>query len=546
MPELTYFDAHAQYGARPLKPFQERWSLDHLLEDLELAGIAGALVRHSQALQYEPMHGNLRLCRDLEQHRDRLYPNWTILPALADDFPEPDELLKLLREHDVRAVNLWPKTCGLPIRKRVFKHLARLLADEQILLTVSYGDLYDFDHADRFLELFENSPVLLCDQTWAQWREVQLLMDRHENLHLEFSSFQANRAIEWFGHKFGFDRCLFGTGQPQKSPGAARSFLDFRLCSLADAEAVAAGNLRRLLKGAGPTRPPAPGPWHDAITAEQRAGEPLSCRVLDAHCHVLHDGADNAGQCYVMPRGDAQGLLEITRRMGVDLTALMSWNGTVGMDAPAGNIVTADAVRQAPDEFTGLLSLNPTHQDADELRREIEHYHLDLGFRGLKPYQRTVIPYNHPAFEPWWRFGEEHRLYGLFHISVGGVNAVLDIAQRHPGFHCLIAHSGGSFAFAEQVAGVMKQAPNIYAELTLTPVTNGVIEWLCEEVGADRVLFGTDAPMRDPRPQLGWVVFTRLSVEDKLKILGGNFRRILMDADLPGHELPEVVTREWG
>jgi len=110
--------------------------------------------------------------------------------------------------------------------------------------------------------------------------------------------------------------------------------------------------------------------------------------------------------------------------------------------------------------------------------------------------------------------------------------------RRYPNFHCLIAHSGGSFAFADQVIEVARKAPNIYAELTLTPVTNGVIEYLAERIGADRVLYGTDIPMRDPRPQLGWVVFSRLSEADKRQVLGENFRRILSDGRLPGHGLP--------
>ncbi|MBI2301301.1 MAG: amidohydrolase family protein [Armatimonadetes bacterium] len=544
MPELIYFDAHAQFGARPLKPFQERWSLAHLLDDMDLAGIAAALVRHSQALHYDAMHGNLRLLDEIAPHRDRLHPCWTILPDMADDFLSPAEMLQQLRDHAVRAAAIFPKTCGLPVADDLLAPLADALAEGGLLLLVAYPEFSDCHEADCFLHAFADVNVLLTDHAWPNWREVQWLMGRHPRLHLEFSSFQANRAIEWFGERFGFERCLFGTGQPMKSPGAARSFLDFRLCTDQQAQMVAAGNLRRLLGGAGPTAPPPPGPFHDAITAEQRAGRPLSCLVLDAHCHVLHDGANAAGERYVMVRGDAEGMLEVTRRMGIDCTALMSWNGTVGMDAAAGNIVTAAAVRHAPDELFGLLTLNPTHQSFEEMTREIEHYHLDMGFLGLKPYQRTVIPYNQASFEPWWRFGDEHHLYGLFHISVGGINVVLDIAQRHPSFHCIIAHSGGSYAFAEQVAGVAKQAPNIYAELTLTPVTNGVVEWLCAEIGADRVLFGTDAPMRDPRPQLGWVVFTRLSEDEKRLVLGGNFRRILLDGRLPGHQPPACVVRE--
>ena len=77
---------------------------------------------------------------------------------------------------------------------------------------------------------------------------------------------------------------------------------------------------------------------------------------------------------------------------------------------------------------------------------------------------------------------------------------------------------------------VMKEFNNVMAELTLTPVPNGIIEWLCGEVGSNRVLFGTDAPMRDPRPQLAWCVYTRLDAKDKKNILGANFARTLSAA----------------
>ena len=70
-------------------------------------------------------------------------------------------------------------------------------------------------------------------------------------------------------------------------------------------------------------------------------------------------------------------------------------------------------------------------------------------------------------------------------------------------------------------------APNVYAEITYTSVTNGVIEFLVEAAGEDRVVFGSDQPMRDPRPQLGWVVWADLPAEVRAKVLGGNFQTIL-------------------
>ena len=64
-------------------------------------------------------------------------------------------------------------------------------------------------------------------------------------------------------------------------------------------------------------------------------------------------------------------------------------------------------------------------------------------------------------------------------------------------------------------------------EITLTPSWGGIIEYLAAGAGVDRVMYGSDLPMRDPRQQLGWVVYSRLNLEDKKKVLGGNAQRLL-------------------
>jgi predicted TIM-barrel fold metal-dependent hydrolase len=66
----------------------------------------------------------------------------------------------------------------------------------------------------------------------------------------------------------------------------------------------------------------------------------------------------------------------------------------------------------------------------------------------------------------------------------------------------------------------------VYLQLTYTTVTLGAIEYLVREAGADKVLFGTDSPMRDPRPQVGWLAYANLSLEEKAEVFGGNMKRI--------------------
>ena len=73
----------------------------------------------------------------------------------------------------------------------------------------------------------------------------------------------------------------------------------------------------------------------------------------------------------------------------------------------------------------------------------------------------------------------------------------------------------------------------MYLQLTYTTVTEGVIEYFCREGLADKVMYGTDAPMRDMRPQLSWVAFADISEENKMKILGGNMQKVLDRVLLP-------------
>jgi predicted TIM-barrel fold metal-dependent hydrolase len=370
------------------------------------------------------------------------------------------------------------------------------------------------------------------------------ILDACPNACLELSAFQANRSLEFFTERYGAGRVLLGTGLPARSGGAARGMVDWPLADDDTVARVAGLNLCRFLG----LPPPAPLPVPadaDGLVREARAGKPLSALVLDAHCHVLDDGLNGAGNHYVMLKGDSLSLLELARCIGVDVTAMMSWSGTVSMDVAAGNALVAAVVQRSPEEIVGLSSADPTHQSQDEIRALCEELHGQRGFRGLKPYVRNDVPYNDSRYDVYWRYANEHRLYGLLHTApnVGGMAAVRDLARRFPEVTFLVAHSGSSWALARQVADAATDFRNVMAELTYTAATNRVIEWLCARIGAHRVLFGTDAPMRDPRPQLGWCVHTALPEADKRLIVGGNFARILARGDLPGHRLPDVVRR---
>ncbi len=73
---------------------------------------------------------------------------------------------------------------------------------------------------------------------------------------------------------------------------------------------------------------------------------------------------------------------------------------------------------------------------------------------------------------------------------------------------------------------IMQCYPHLYAE-TNGLATVGAVGIMAEEVGAQRLLFGSGAPLRALQKALNEVLESNLSIEDKSAILGGNAMRLL-------------------
>jgi predicted TIM-barrel fold metal-dependent hydrolase len=192
-----------------------------------------------------------------------------------------------------------------------------------------------------------------------------------------------------------------------------------------------------------------------------------------------------------------------------------------------------EEIRQKfPDHYIPYLTIDPTFLTDAEIKTTIEKYHGNLKYPGLKPYfPRNHYPLTGPQYHQWFQYGNDHKLFALIHYDAPTTyNDIDKLAPKYPDLFFLVAHSGCSYTAASRVIQLAKKYKNVYAELTFTSVLSRVVEILCREITADRVLFGADTPMRDPAPQVGWVVYANLTFEEKKKVLGENMRKILMRA----------------
>ncbi len=521
-----FFDAFTRIGPRPREHGSHPWSLDHLLAEMQHCSISGALVASTGQTQYDAMLENRRLSARLAGH-DHLFAIWNVYPHWTDECPEPEALTAQMAEHDVRAVTLQPLPNGWNLHSRGSEPLLQELERTRTLVILNASEPIDAASIERLAERYPRLPLLLRGMSWARGREVLPLVLHHKNVHLSFDMFQSNLALEWLAERGCAEQLVFASNAPQMSAGAHRAYIDWANLPAATKTQIASGNLTRLLKGLAPPRP-VENADEDELMAAARRGEPLPALTLDMHAHMLDEGLNGAGGAYVMFDGGPDGIRRLAERMGVDGMGIMSWDGTVGVHAEQGNRCVTAALDAHPDFYWGLATFDVIHESPEAMRAQMEAVYADKRFLGLKPYPSYGIPYSDPRYDVWWEFGHERKLYAGFHpVNWFQPGEFASVCERFPDLTVVAYHCGASYDIADTAIELAKRFPNFMIEITLTPSCGGIIDYLVAGAGADRVMYGSDLPMRDPRQQLGWVVFSRLSLEQKRRVLGGNAKALL-------------------
>jgi predicted TIM-barrel fold metal-dependent hydrolase len=528
-----FFDAFTCYGPRPGAHRHHPWTLAHLRDELAHCSISGALVACTMQVNHDCMHENLRLCEAIGGN-DRLFPIWNVIPHWTDEFPEPAELTGLMRKHDVRAVTMHPGENGFSLVSETTAPLLTGLERSETLVIFNHCDAGNLDQVEEIARRHPKLPLLINNTRWNLQRTLWPLLLRFKNLHTSFTEMQANRGLEWLVANGCEDQLVFASNAPEMSAGAHRAYIDWSELPDATKEKVASGNLVRLLKGLCPPREVV-NTQEDEIMAESRRGEPLSCLTIDMHAHMLHEGMHGAGGPHTMYDGGPEGVHRLARQMGVDAMGIMSWAAIAGCDAEQGNLQVREALDRHPDFYWGLGTFDVIHKSADEMRAEMEVLYEDERFVGLKPYPTYGIPYNDTRYDCWWQFGNERGLYtGIHPYHWWKPEEFEHICEQAPNLTVVAFHCGTSYEVADQAIELARKHSNVMIEPTLTPVCCGIIDYLVQGAGEDRVMYGSDLPMRDPRQQLGWIVYSRLGVDAKKKVLGANALRLLEKVKWPG------------
>jgi predicted TIM-barrel fold metal-dependent hydrolase len=242
-------------------------------------------------------------------------------------------------------------------------------------------------------------------------------------------------------------------------------------------------------------------------------------QVIDFHGHV------GRWERYGMDDDPAL-MLRAMDAVGIDIACVFN---IFYPDGTTGNNATARFVAQHSDRFIGFAYVSPLMPERmlPELCRAID----ELGFRAIKLYPPyTPWPLNEAPWHPIYRFANERGLTIIFHTGPEPQSLprfIADIAPHFPNANFVAGHAGNTPDERAQAIAAAVAHANVYLETCSTFRTPGVIEQLVNEAGADRVLFGSDTPLMDPRVQLGKLITAQIDDIAKEKLLGLNARRLL-------------------
>jgi len=243
------------------------------------------------------------------------------------------------------------------------------------------------------------------------------------------------------------------------------------------------------------------------------------CPVIDMHTHP------DANHAIYFPDNTPEGILRTMDRCGVRTLAIAPHDALV--DAPYGNAKSLAMHRAHPERFLVYWCFNPNFPElTEEAKDAVLTQPGVIGYKFLPPYHH--YPLTGPNYQPLFAHAHAYKRIVLTHTwrdPTCDAASIRWLAERYPEMRLLMGHScwddfDGAFALA-------RDFPHVYLELTACERMPAFIDRAVREVGAHKLVYGTDLPWFDPFFSIGCVLFADIDDDDRHAILHGNAEWLL-------------------
>jgi len=251
--------------------------------------------------------------------------------------------------------------------------------------------------------------------------------------------------------------------------------------------------------------------------------------IIDAHIHL---GAMHQYYNYERSLDDLLALMDLLHigyAISSHTAALLHGDLTLGAEE------SLRAHERSGGRILSYHLFNPWIPD--RCLQVMDRYNDRAVFKGIKIHPSWHgVPADDPLFDVVWEYARDHALVLKSHTwDISLTNPIQRYSfpplfetylAKYPEVSFIFAHSGGHPRGIREAARLGKLYSNAYFDTAGDIFHGGFVEYLAGTVGTDRILFGSDYAMMDPRQMMGAVLGADLSVEDKTKILRGNADRL--------------------
>ena len=277
--------------------------------------------------------------------------------------------------------------------------------------------------------------------------------------------------------------------------------------------------------------------------------------IIDIHTHTFPDPIAKQTICSLEGRshthsftdGTVKGLSEAIREAGVSLAVVQP---VVTNPLKTEKINRAAAEVNEHTDKTHVFSFGGMHPDTPNYKEELKRIQK-LGLKGIKlhpAYQE--VAFDDIRYQRIVGYAEELGLITLVHggIDIGIPGEWASPRQTRILYEAvrpkklIVAHMGG-WQLWEEVKDWLQDTELLFdtafsigsiayqedfpKESRVKQLSKQKFEELVKELGAERVLFGTDSPWTEHKEQIGLIRSSSLPDEEKALILGGNAKKLL-------------------
>lgn len=251
-------------------------------------------------------------------------------------------------------------------------------------------------------------------------------------------------------------------------------------------------------------------------------------KIWDMHCHI--EPSPVPGRTFTEK---VEYVIEVAGRMGIEGIGLL-----LRLENQDHKEVERTLVRYRNKVFAlpwMCLWKDPVDRHIDILNRWV----ADGPMVGMKIAGNDGVcswPIYEPVFQHAARLGAPVVIHAWYKVGgdpplPGGVQEIHEskpqdvalLAARNPGMQIICAHSGGDW---ELGFPALRPHKNIALEISGSWPTRGMVEMAVREVGAERVVYGSDIAGRSFASQLAKVHGADIPERDKELIFAGNLERI--------------------